>query len=109
MPTRISPEAAIIGRTRRMRPSRSDAVEGLGVELDAVADVETAELGALESARRAVVEPNTDAIADDARIAAALDVVACHCAPDRAGARHDRPSGAVPELVADHGAEHAAD
>src|SRR4029450_627418 len=80
-----------------------------GVEHDAVADVEIADLRALERARRAVVEADVNAIADDARITVALDVVAGDRAADGAGAGHDRLPGAAAELVAEHPAEHATD
>jgi hypothetical protein len=96
-------------RDRPADPRISDAVERAGVERDAVADVQVADLRALEGARRAVVEADADPIADDPGVAVALDVVAGDRAADRARAGHDRTPAAVAELVAEHAAEHAAD
>src|SRR4051812_14328444 len=88
---------------------RSGASEAVGVEADAVADVEVADLFALEGPRAAIVESDVDAVADHSRFVVALDIVARDRAARRADTGHRRAAEAMTELVADDAAEHAAD
>ena len=82
----------------------SGAAEVVGVEPDPVADVQVADVLALEDPRAAIVESDVDAVADDGRLVVAFDIVA----RDRAAGAPTpviaaRPS-TVAELVADDGA-----
>src|ERR1700757_95503 len=86
--------------------SWSDAVERVGVEADAIADLQAGDFAALEGARRAVVETNADPVARDALVVVALDVVA---GAGGAQTRHRDTADAAAELVADDRTEHPAD
>src|SRR5881392_3732406 len=87
----------------------SGPTEAVRVEPDAVADVEVADVLALEGPRAAIVESDVDAVADHSRFVVALDIVARDGAAGGTDAGHGRPTQTVAELVADDAAEHAAD
>src|SRR5689334_2463844 len=94
---------------RRASGTGSGAVQAVAADPHAIADVELAEVAALERARRAVVEPDVDTVADDRLANVAFDVVAGDRAARCAEAGHRRAAEAMAELVADDRAGDAAD
>src|SRR5436190_22218578 len=87
----------------------SGPAEAVRVEPDAVADVQVADVLALEGPRAAIVESDVDAVADHSRFVVALDIVAGDRAAGSADAGHRRPAEPVAELVAEDASQHAAD
>ena len=76
-------------------------MQSVATDADAVADVEVADVAALERARAAVVEADVDAVADDGLAHVALDVVAGDRTAGCAQSRHRSATEAMAELVAD--------
>src|SRR6516164_4340616 len=79
----------------------SGAKQAVAADADAIADMQVADVAALERARAAVVEPDVDAIADDRLADVALDVVAGDRATGCAEAGHRGAAEPMAELVAD--------